>query len=266
LYDFRRRSRCTGKERDAETGLDFFGARYFSAAQGRFTSPDWSASPEPVPYADLGDPQSLNRYAYVRNNPLSRTDLSGHADDPCKKSKADTCVVVTADADQPPFYMAAVAAGHHFVDQAVVKGKDAWNSLAGQYFRRWFTGGPLNPGAHTGFPKLARLSQDQIRAIVEKVETETGRSMRQWTSEDIMKCVDEVRKAEGSTGKFLADIAEENPTARTVGADVKAVMAAAQDAMRTFQSSPTVQAVEGTIETVVEDVDEACAGGPACIP
>jgi RHS repeat-associated protein len=30
----------TGKERDAETGLDYFGARYFSGPQGRFTSPD----------------------------------------------------------------------------------------------------------------------------------------------------------------------------------------------------------------------------------
>jgi len=30
----------TGKERDAETGLDYFGARYMSSAQGRFTSPD----------------------------------------------------------------------------------------------------------------------------------------------------------------------------------------------------------------------------------
>ena len=53
----------TGKERDAETGLDFFGARYFSAAQGRFTSPDWSAVPQPIPYADLGDPQTLNLYS-----------------------------------------------------------------------------------------------------------------------------------------------------------------------------------------------------------
>ena len=34
------RSRFTGRERDAETGLDYFGARYMSAAQGRFTSPD----------------------------------------------------------------------------------------------------------------------------------------------------------------------------------------------------------------------------------
>jgi RHS repeat-associated protein len=33
-------SRFTGKERDGESGLDFFGARYFSGAQGRWTSPD----------------------------------------------------------------------------------------------------------------------------------------------------------------------------------------------------------------------------------
>ncbi len=68
----------TGKERDNETGLDYFGARYCSAAQGRFTSTDWSAKPQPVPYADLKDPQTVNLYAYVRNNPLNRTDPDGH--------------------------------------------------------------------------------------------------------------------------------------------------------------------------------------------
>lgn len=41
-------------------------------------TPDWSAKPQGVPYAVLDDPQSLNLYAYVRNNPLNRTDASGH--------------------------------------------------------------------------------------------------------------------------------------------------------------------------------------------
>jgi RHS repeat-associated protein len=58
--------RFTGKERDGETGLDYFGARYFSGAQGRFTSPDWPAVPQPVPYANLSNPQILNLYSYVR--------------------------------------------------------------------------------------------------------------------------------------------------------------------------------------------------------
>jgi RHS repeat-associated protein len=81
----------SGKERDAETNLDFFGARYFSGAQGRFTTPDWSAKPEPIPYADLNDPQSLNLYAYVRNNPLKNRDPDGHI---CIFGIGNTCTTV----------------------------------------------------------------------------------------------------------------------------------------------------------------------------
>jgi RHS repeat-associated protein len=76
----------TGKERDAESGNDYFLARYYSSTMGRFMSPDWSAKEEPIPYAVLGDPQSLNLYAYVRNNPLSKTDPDGHCDW-CQKLK-----------------------------------------------------------------------------------------------------------------------------------------------------------------------------------
>jgi RHS repeat-associated protein len=68
----------TGKERDAESGNDYFGARYYASSMGRFMSPDWSAKEEPVPYAKLDNPQTLNLYAYVRNNSLSRFDADGH--------------------------------------------------------------------------------------------------------------------------------------------------------------------------------------------
>ena len=47
------RSRYTGKERDTESGNDYFDARYYSSNLGRFMSPDWSAKEEPVPYARL---------------------------------------------------------------------------------------------------------------------------------------------------------------------------------------------------------------------
>jgi RHS repeat-associated protein len=67
-----------GHKRDIETGLDYFGARYYSNGLGRFITPDWSATPVPVPYADLSDPQSLNLYAYVRNVPTLRFDADGH--------------------------------------------------------------------------------------------------------------------------------------------------------------------------------------------
>ena len=42
-------------------------------------SPDWSAKEEPVPYAKLENPQTLNLYAYVGNDPLSNVDTDGHA-------------------------------------------------------------------------------------------------------------------------------------------------------------------------------------------
>jgi hypothetical protein len=46
---------------------------------GRFISPDWSAKVAPVPYAKLYDPQTLNLYAYVGNNPTDHLDADGHA-------------------------------------------------------------------------------------------------------------------------------------------------------------------------------------------
>jgi RHS repeat-associated protein len=68
----------TGEERDAETQLDYFGARYYSNGLGRFISADWSATPVPVPYADLTDPQTLNLYGYVRGLPTTKADIDGH--------------------------------------------------------------------------------------------------------------------------------------------------------------------------------------------
>ena len=61
----------TGKERDQESGNDYFGARYFGSSMGRFMSPDEFGG-------HLEDPQTLNKYAYARNKPLSYVDPDGH--------------------------------------------------------------------------------------------------------------------------------------------------------------------------------------------
>jgi RHS repeat-associated protein len=78
--------RFTGNERDPETlgsamstGLDYFDARYYSGAQGRFTSPD----PEIIP-RDITNPQAWNKYAYTYNNPLANVDPDGRATLPAK--------------------------------------------------------------------------------------------------------------------------------------------------------------------------------------
>jgi RHS repeat-associated protein len=62
----------TGQEHDEETQFDFFQARYLSAAQQRFMSPDPGNAG-----ADPTNPQSWNAYAYVNNNPLNATDPTG---------------------------------------------------------------------------------------------------------------------------------------------------------------------------------------------
>lgn len=62
----------SGKERDSETNLDYFGARYYSGAQGRWTSVDPAMESE-----DVADPQTWNRYSYVFNRPLTLTDPDG---------------------------------------------------------------------------------------------------------------------------------------------------------------------------------------------
>jgi RHS repeat-associated protein len=90
-YPFGDCSSCTGadatehhftsKERDTESGLDYFGTRYLSSNPGRFMRPDWASAPTAVPYATFGDPQSLNLYAYVGNNPNSGIDVDGHVGD-----------------------------------------------------------------------------------------------------------------------------------------------------------------------------------------
>lgn len=66
-------SRSTGKERDSESGLDNFGARYYASTMGQWMSPD----PSGLFFANPADPQSLNLYSYARNNPLKNIDPTG---------------------------------------------------------------------------------------------------------------------------------------------------------------------------------------------
>jgi RHS repeat-associated protein len=77
----------TGKERDAETGLDYFGARYFSGAQGRFTTAD-----PLMASARASNPQTWNRYAYTLNNPLRFVDPDG-LEVPESCAKDSNCVI-----------------------------------------------------------------------------------------------------------------------------------------------------------------------------
>lgn len=146
----------TGKELDDETGLYNYGARYYSPALGRFMTPDWSRKPVPVPYANLKDPQTLNLYAYVRNNPVSLPDLDGHA------------VQLSDNEDERKRQLAAfqkgvgATAGKYLYDNA---GKD------GHHYLGILKGGPDGKGPDFGkingaTSKLNGIIQDQRTATV----------------------------------------------------------------------------------------------------
>lgn len=68
-----RPSRFTGKERDQESGNDYFGARYYASTMGRWLSPD----PAKLTLKHLANPQKWNKYNYVLNNPLTMFDPDG---------------------------------------------------------------------------------------------------------------------------------------------------------------------------------------------
>jgi RHS repeat-associated protein len=87
------RQKFTQKERDNESGLDYFLARYYSSAQGRFTSPDprnVMLERQDAEDAEEGNallkgylqnPQHWNRYPYALNNPLKYVDPTGEAEE-----------------------------------------------------------------------------------------------------------------------------------------------------------------------------------------
>jgi len=68
------RSRCTGKERDTESGLDNFGARHYASSMGRWMVPDLvNVTEDRV----VNPANTLNKYVYGGNNPLKYVDPDG---------------------------------------------------------------------------------------------------------------------------------------------------------------------------------------------
>jgi RHS repeat-associated protein len=101
-------SRITGKERDAETGLDYFGARYNASTMGRFMSADpyeivirknrgdSANQQKQLLESFIANPQAWNRYAYGLNNPIKNVDVGGNCSAPAGLQGGQTGVCVEA--------------------------------------------------------------------------------------------------------------------------------------------------------------------------
>ena len=187
----------TGKRRDTESQLDYFGSRYYSNALGRFTNADWSAIPVPVPYADFSEPQSLNQYTYVRNIPSAHADADGHQSNSSRRD--DQCIICFND-DPPPAsknkpipFVFAFAWGHH--------GFPGWSKLfqntdAYKFFSKWRTG-PLPDPRVNLYDQLHRQYNKEVGKLVEDYLKKLGKSeVKELTEEEARQLARQITSSE----------------------------------------------------------------------
>ena len=161
----------TGKERDTESGNDYFLARYYSSNMGgRFLTLDWSKNPQGVPYANYTNPQTLNLYAYVGDNPLSLADADGHCTDttnaPCELAQAakkNSDAATSQNQQQKPSLLQRVVGAAH--SWAVANGHTAIAGMLTRYMGAGEAAKSLKEGNipnvdEEGTPRPTHLTRD----------------------------------------------------------------------------------------------------------
>jgi len=166
-------SHSTGKERDSESGLDYFGARYYASSMGRYMSPDWSDETDPVPYAELSNPQTLNLYGYVTNNPLRLYDPTGH--DGCcdvlpSMAEVDAGIAYLEGGAEAvaTFSAGAVVGTVGLIGQQIFAPSQMGNDPAERRYILMMSKGGNQNHSHTDF---AHLSDDEIDALLRDPKT-----------------------------------------------------------------------------------------------
>jgi RHS repeat-associated protein len=193
------RQKFTGKERDSETGLDYFGARYFSAAQGRWTSPDPynailvqqgmeagglpSEAVASVFDDYLENPQNWNRYAYVRNSPLRLFDPTGEAP----------------------------LDGHHLIPV-----RDGFRGVAQEFTNAVKTGELSGNGYpnQPGFNEMHRAYNDAVKEMLQEAEQTEGNA-NSWSVSQWKAFADQVlNSSDTAIRNFLDTLEKSNPGAK----------------------------------------------------
>ncbi|MGO4518844.1 RHS repeat domain-containing protein [Terriglobus sp. 2YAB30_2] len=190
----------TGKERDVESGLDYFGARYYNSTTGRFMSPDpynanlikqnMVAGGLPDEAAQslfdgfIGNPQRWNGYSYALNNPLRFIDRTG----------------------------AAPAEGHHLIPE-----RDYIHSLLGKNFADYVKTGPLSGNGAPNQPgrNVPHVDyNDAVGDMLDEAETKLG-SSNNWSLSQWKDFATKVLKSDEPAIKdFLDELDHNNPGAK----------------------------------------------------
>lgn len=182
-----------GKERDIETGNDDFGARYYSNRFGRWLSADWSSVPVAVPYANVTNPQTLNLYSMVADDPESFADLDGH----CTMTIFGGCAGGRSDdddldhADWVPqnsclrnTCIIAGGVGHHLISGFRKLFEGFGESDALKAINKLVTG-PLADPKTNMFNKLHRLYNPAVDKIRIDMEKELGKPITEFTEKEV---------------------------------------------------------------------------------
>ena len=180
--------------RDSANGLDYAMDRYYSSGAGRFLTPD--------PYvnsAGPSDPQSWNRYAYTRNDPINRIDPSGLDD--CEPSPGvDFCVTGTGSAPSPapdPWGSGSFI----FNEQYLAYFTGSWNSMNGG--ANGSSGNPILISKLSTTSKMAIAVQNDLR----------------WLEQAIAQNADCAKWLQGSSGaiNYMLDVPGTGATMMAVG-------------------------------------------------
>jgi RHS repeat-associated protein len=146
----------TAKERDSESGLDDFGARYDSSSMGRFMSPD-----PLMASATVYDPQTWNRYSYALNNPLKYIDPTGMKEENAADCKKDTqCVTVKVNVIYDQSANLTDKQKDKFNQQLLQEAKDEYGDAHIHLDVSYTAGGYDDKG------NLQGLSKDSLNVIV----------------------------------------------------------------------------------------------------
>jgi RHS repeat-associated protein len=164
----------TGKERDTESGNDYFGARYYASSMGRWLSPDrLNLTDDRV----LNPANTLNKYVYGGNNPLKYTDPDGK----------DITVFYENSFLSPPGHIMFVAANQQTGDAAAM----SWGPVHDSEYGFTPLGSPVNSTASFGLPQTT----DELKAQYSSLTISTS-------PEDAQEVINYIRQLSTSTNPY----------------------------------------------------------------